>query len=91
MSRNTLYVGNLYCMVSRGQLRDLCSKYGTVLSIDMIEGTGYAYVQMRNAIEAENARRGLDGQEYLERVLRVKNATPLVPFTGKEVNRLIED
>lgn len=91
MTRNTLYCGNLYCMVSRSQLRDLFSEFGTVLSIDMVEGTGYAYVQMRDAVEAENARRGLDGREYLERVLRVKNATPLVPFTGKEVNRLIED
>lgn len=78
-------------MVSRGQLRDLLGQYGTVLSIDMIEGTGYAYVQMRSAVEAENARRGLDGKEYLERILRVKNATPLIPFKGKDVSRIIED
>jgi len=90
MPSKTLYIGNLYCMVNKDQLRNLCSQYGTVRSITMVEGTGYAYVEMKDVVEAEQARRALDGVEFLQRVLRVKEASSTVPFTNKEVKRIIK-
>ncbi len=90
MLGNKLYVGNLYCMVSKDQLRDLFSQYGRVVNVHIIEGSGYAYVEMSNTLEAEKAKRALDGQEYLERVLRVKDAFGPVPFTRKELQNLMK-
>lgn len=90
MTGNRLYIGNLYCMVSQHQLHDLFGKYGTVRSVSMVPGTGYAYVEMKNAVEAETARRALDGSEYLERMLRVKDAAPVTPYSDKEVDRLLK-
>ncbi|MCJ7679151.1 MAG: RNA-binding protein [Candidatus Aminicenantes bacterium] len=90
MPGNRLYIGNLYCMVSQHQLRDLFEKYGTVRSISMVPGTGYAYIKMKNAVEAETARRALDGSDYLERVLRVKDAAPVTRYSDKEVDRLLK-
>lgn len=85
-----LYVGNLYCMVTRDQLRELFSQYGSVMNVSIIEGTGYAYVEMSSPLEAEKAKRALDGTDYLERVLRVKDAYGPVPFTQKELKSLME-
>ncbi|MFQ5720964.1 MAG: RNA recognition motif domain-containing protein [Candidatus Aminicenantales bacterium] len=86
-----LYVGNLYCLVSKEQLRELFSQYGRVLAIEVIEGSGYAYVEMSSPFEAEKAKRALDGAEHLERVLRVKDAYAPVPFTPRELKNLIEE
>ena len=85
-----LYVGNLYCLATSDQLKELFSRYGTVKNIQLITGTGYAYVDMSNVLEAEKARRMLDGTEFLERVLRVKDASPNVPFTRKEVIKIMD-
>lgn len=90
MIGNKLYVGNLYCMVSKEQLRQLFSPYGRVRRVDIIPGSGYAYIEMSNTLEAEKAKRALDGTEYLERVLRIKDAFKPVPFTQKELRNLME-
>lgn len=85
-----LYVGNLYCMVSKDHLQELFSPYGRVVNVSIIEGSGYGYVEMSSPLEAEQAKRALDGAEYLERVLRVKNAYAPVPFTRKELQNLMK-
>jgi RNA recognition motif-containing protein len=90
MIGNKLYVGNLYCMVKKEQLRQLFGQYGRVRRVDIIPGSGYAYVEMSNTLEAEKAKRALDGMEYLERVLRIKDAFKPVPFTKKDVRNLME-
>ena len=74
MEENKLYVGNLYCMARKDHLKNLFSKYGRVKNIDIIEGTGYGYVEMSSQSEAEKAIAGLDGTEFLERVIKVKKA-----------------
>jgi len=79
MGENRLYVGNLYCMARKDHLNNLFSKYGRVKNIDIIEGTGYGYVEMFSQSEAEKAIAELDGSEFLERVIKVKKAgLPLV-------------
>jgi len=72
MEGNKLYVGNLYLRVTKEQLRDLCSRFGQVQHVDLIEGSGYAYVEMSSHDEVEQAVKALDGVEFRERVLRVK-------------------
>jgi len=74
MGENKLYVGNLYCMARKDHLKNLFSKYGRVKTIDIIEGTGYGYVEMSSQSEAEKAIAGLDGTEFLERIIKVKKA-----------------
>jgi RNA recognition motif-containing protein len=72
MNGNRLYIGNLYLNVDKKQLEVLFSKYGKVASVDLVRGTGYGYVEMSSPDDADNARRSLDGTEFLERIIRVK-------------------
>ncbi len=74
MPGNKLYIGNLYCMARKEHLRSLFSKYGMVNTITMIEGTGYGYVEMGSVKEAVDAKKALDGSDFLERVIRVRYA-----------------
>ena len=90
MIGNKLYVGNLYCMVNKAHLRDLFGQYGRVRKVDIIPGSGYAYIEMNSTLEAEKAKRALDGTEYMERVLRIKDAFKPVPFTKKEIENIME-
>lgn len=80
MTECKLYVGNLYCMATKENLLKLFSKYGRVRQIDMIQGTGFGFVEMTSPSEAEKACRELDGSEFLERVIKVRPAgsQPLV-------------
>jgi RNA recognition motif-containing protein len=61
-------------MARKQHLRDLFSKHGRVNAITMIEGTGYGYVEMNSVKEAVDAKKALDGSEFLERVIRVRYA-----------------
>jgi RNA recognition motif-containing protein len=72
MIGNKLYVGNLYLRASRKQLEDLFSRYGEVKKIELIEGSGFGFVEMSSSEEATQARKALDGAEFLERIIRVK-------------------
>ncbi|MBD3414115.1 MAG: RNA-binding protein [Candidatus Aminicenantes bacterium] len=74
MPGRKIYIGNLYCLADKENLRKLFSEYGRIVSIDMIQGTGYGYVEMSNTAEAAAAIKGLDGQEFLERMIKVKYA-----------------
>jgi len=80
MEGSKLYIGNLYCMVTKSHLLELLSKYGRVRQIDIIEGTGYGFVEMSKPVEALKAKSALDGKYFLERVLQVRLAgsQPLV-------------
>lgn len=72
MIGNKLYVGNLYLRASKKQLEDLFAQYGEVKKVELIEGSGFGFVEMATDEEAEKARKALDGTEFLERIIRVK-------------------
>ena len=72
MIGNKLYVGNLYLRASKKQLEELFARYGEVKKVELIEGSGFGFVEMATSDEAERARRELDGAEFLERIIRVK-------------------
>lgn len=72
MIGNKVYVGNLYLRVTKKQLEELFSQYGKVKMVELIQGSGFGFVEMSDQEEAKQAIRALDGAEFLDRVLRVK-------------------
>jgi RNA recognition motif-containing protein len=67
-----VYIGNLYLQTNRNQLKRLFSPYGEVTHVELIEGSGFGFVEMSTKEEAERAAKALDGTEFLDRVIRVK-------------------
>jgi len=77
-----LYVGNLAYTTTEEDLKDLFAQAGTVSSVALIKdrdtgrSKGFAFVEMSNQAEAENAIRMFNGQSVAERVLTVNMARP---------------
>jgi RNA recognition motif-containing protein len=76
MEGKKLYVGNLSYSVTNQDLEELFSKYGTVDSVNVIEGKGFGFVEMANAAEAEKAKKELSESNFKGRALRVDEANP---------------
>jgi arginine/serine-rich splicing factor 7 len=60
-SRRRLYVGKLSFRTRERDLEDLFSKYGKIITCDLKQG--YAFVEFDDERDAEDAVRGMDGQE----------------------------
>ncbi len=71
-----LFVGNLNWAVDTEKLRELFSQYGTVVSVRVLEGKGFGFVEMSSPEEAEKARSGLKGTDLMGRSLNVEEAKP---------------
>ncbi len=77
-----LYVGNLGYQVSSSELETLFAAFGTVQSAQVIEdresgrSKGFGFVEMSNDQEAQDAIKGLNGQEHEGRPLTVNEARP---------------
>ena len=77
-----LYVGNLPHSTTEPQLRTIFEVHGAVdrVSIVMDKNTGqskgFAFVEMREAAEADKACLALTGSELEGRALRVNEAKP---------------
>lgn len=89
MFGNKLYVGNLYVRVTRDGLEDLFSRFGKVKRVDLIEGSGFGYVEMYDPEEAVQAKKGLDGTEFMERIIKVDMSNKPVPMTKKELSGIL--
>jgi len=76
MQGSKLYVGNLNYNVTNEELKQLFSQYGEVKSLNIIEGKGFAFVEMASPVEAEKASAALNGFEFKGRNLRVDEARP---------------
>jgi len=84
MQGSKLYVGNFHYTVTVETLRELFSTYGEVLSVNIIEGKGFGFVEMSNQSEAEKAKKELDGSDFKGRPLKVNEAKPTRgAFKGK--------
>jgi RNA recognition motif-containing protein len=84
MQGSKLYVGNLHFSVSVDNLRELFSHHGEVLSVNIVEGKGFGFVEMSNQSEAEKAKKSLDGSDFKGRALKVNEAKPSKgAFKGK--------
>ena len=77
-----LYVGNLGYNISSSDLQKLFSSYGTVESAEVIadretgRSKGFGFVEMSSDQEAQEAIRGLNGQDHGGRPLTVNEAKP---------------
>ncbi|KPJ88125.1 MAG: RNA-binding protein [Spirochaetes bacterium DG_61] len=76
MQGNKLYVGNLNYSVTSEDLRELFSQYGEVKYVKLIEDRGFGFVEMSKQAEAEQAKQGLNGVKFKDRVLKVDEARP---------------
>ncbi|OGO62441.1 MAG: RNA-binding protein [Chloroflexi bacterium RBG_19FT_COMBO_50_10] len=77
-----LYVGNLSYGTTEEDLRTLFAQAGTVDTVDLIKdrdtgrSKGFAFVQMSNQSEAEEAIKLFNGYELDGRALKVNAARP---------------
>jgi len=76
MDGSKLYVGNLKYSCTADELRQLFGAHGDVMDVTIIEGKGFAFVELASAQEAEVAKQALNGTEFLGRVIRVNEAFP---------------
>jgi cold-inducible RNA-binding protein len=83
-----LYVGNLSYSTTENDLRNLFSQAGTVTSVALIkdrdsgQSKGFAFVEMSNQAEAQNAMSILNGHLMGDRELRVSIARPREERSG---------
>jgi RNA recognition motif-containing protein len=82
MKGSKLYVGNLRYSVTDEQLKELFSKYGEVIQVNIKEGKGFGFVEMSDVRESEKAKDALNGIEFEGRTLKVDEARPPKPWGG---------
>ena len=77
-----LYVGNLSYDVSEGDLQELFVQAGAVKSVALIkdkfsgQSKGFAFIEMENQADMQNAITTLNGKEFKNRPLSVSVARP---------------
>lgn len=77
-----IYVGNLAYTVTEDDLREAFSAYGDVTSAKLItdkfsgQSKGFAFVEMSNNSEADNAIKQLNGTALTGRNITVNQAKP---------------
>ena len=83
-----IYVGNLAFSVTEAELRSAFEEYGSVASVNIItdretgRSRGFAFVEMPDNDEAQNAINGMNGSELGGRDLSVNEARPKPGRTG---------
>ena len=82
-----MYIGNLSYNVRESDLRDVMEEFGTVDSVKLIidrdtrRSKGFAFVEMPEDSEAQNAIRDLNGATYEGRQMVVKKHFQEIKFT----------
>ncbi len=76
MKTSKLYVGNLNYQTTEEGLKEAFSEYGEVLSVRILPGRGFGFVEMASIEDARKAKEGMDGKELDGRNLRVEEARP---------------
>ena len=76
MRGSKLFVGNLNRTVTQEQVKELFSTYGEVKEIKIIEGKGFAFIEMSAQVEAEKAKQELNGADFKGRPLVIDEARP---------------
>ncbi len=71
-----LYVGNLNYSTSEEGLRNAFSSYGEIVSVKIIQGKGFGFVEYRSADEAEAAKEALNNTRLDGRSIKVSDARP---------------
>lgn len=77
-----IFVGNLNFQTTQEDLREAFTPYGTVEAVNIItdrdtgQARGFAFVEMSNRSEAENAIAALNGADLNGRAMNVNEARP---------------
>ena len=77
-----IFVGNLSFGVTEDTLRSLFEQYGAVERVNIVtdrdsgQPRGFAFVEMTNDAEAQNAIAGLNGRDVEGRTMNVNEARP---------------
>jgi len=85
---NKLYVGNLPFQTEEAELETLFGQAGTVQTVSVVRdrdtgrARGFAFVEMSNDTEAQNAIERFNDQPFGGRNLTVNVARPQVPRSG---------
>jgi cold-inducible RNA-binding protein len=80
--QNKLFVRNLSFGCADGDLKELFTQYGEVISAKVVvdrdtgRGRGFGFVEMSQQQEAEAAIRGLEGTEFGGRTIYVAMSEP---------------
>ncbi len=83
-----IFVGNLNYQASETELESLFSEFGTVTSVKIIKDNetgrakGFAFVEMENDAEAEEAIQALHETDFKQRALVVNKARPREKSSG---------
>lgn len=84
-----LYVGNLAYSVTKDDLKNMFSEYGSVSEVFLIEdratgrSKGFGFVEMEEASEADKAVKEMDGKSIQGRNIKVNEAQPKSPRPKK--------
>jgi RNA recognition motif-containing protein len=78
MATKSLYVGNIPHGTSEQELRDFFQEFGPLGDIRIIEGKGFAFVDVP-AERAAEAIAAMNGKDFNGRALRVDEARPRPP------------
>jgi len=70
MENKKVFIGNLDFDVTENEIKNLLSKYGTVVSIKMHQKKGYAFVEMSDAQDATKTVQKINGTKYKDREIR---------------------
>lgn len=76
MRTNKLYVGNLSYRTTEDGLKQKFAESGNVLSVRVLEGKGFGFVEMESREAAQKAKDELDGSELDGQSIRVDEARP---------------
>lgn len=71
-----LYVGNLNYSTSEEGLRNAFSSYGEIVSVKIIQGKGFGFVEYKSEDEAEVAKEALNNTQLDGRSIKVSDARP---------------
>lgn len=75
MATKSVYVGNLPHGTTEDELRDLFAEFGPVEEVRVIEGKGFAFVDVPSESVAD-AIAAMNGRDFNGRALRVDEARP---------------
>ncbi len=76
MENKKLYVGNLNYRTTQEDLTNHFGTYGEIVSVRIIEGKGFGFIEMGSEDSAKKAIENLNGTEFLGRTLRIDLAQP---------------
>lgn len=73
---NKLYVGNLSYQTTEDTLKGAFAAHGNVVSVTVIQGKGFGFVEMGSDAEAQKAKESLNNTEIEGRTIKVDEARP---------------